>query len=161
MVPFKSIKCHDHFAGQVVQSRLSVGSYQGQMLLRIYDNMFLDSDQMAVYLSARPSPALFALIKFSLGSHRLRFETDMWLPVKPLTGQCICRHCDMNADSVQNEQHFLFARPLYALSGTMQQHTALFGPDQDNIHVFLERNADQMPLVAHYIHLCCSRQDVR
>ena len=27
------------------------------------DNMFFDSDQMAEYLSARPSPALFALIK--------------------------------------------------------------------------------------------------
>ena len=51
------------------------------------DNMFFDSDEMAEYLSARPSPALFALIKFRLGSHRLRVETDRWLPVKPPTGQ--------------------------------------------------------------------------
>ena len=69
------------------------------------DNMFFDSDQMAEYLSARPSPALFALIKFRLGSHRLRVETDRWLPVKPPTYQRICRHCDMNA--VENDQHLI------------------------------------------------------
>ena len=40
------------------------------------DMMFFDSDQMAKYLSARPSPALFALINFRLGSHRPRVETD-------------------------------------------------------------------------------------
>ena len=75
------------------------------------DNMFSDSDQMAEYLSARPSPALFALIKFRLRSHRLRVETDRWLPLKPPTGQCIRRHCDMNA--VENEQHFVFDWPTY------------------------------------------------
>ena len=34
------------------------------------DNMVFDSDQMAEYLSARPSPALalFALIKLKIGS---------------------------------------------------------------------------------------------
>ena len=64
-----------------------------------------------------------------------------------LAGQCIC--CDMNA--VENEQHFLFVCPLY--TGIRQQHTALFGPDQGSI-CLLECNADQMPLVAHYIHLC-------
>ena len=112
--------------------------------------MFFDSDQMAEYLSARPSPALFALIKFRLGLHRLRVETDRWLPVKPPTGQRICHHCDMNA--VENEQHFLFDCPPY--SGIRQQHTILFGPDQGSIRLFLERNADQIPLVAHYIHLC-------
>ena len=31
---FFSIKCHDHFAGQVVQSSLSVGLYQGKMFHR-------------------------------------------------------------------------------------------------------------------------------
>ena len=112
--------------------------------------MFFDSDQMAEYLSARPSTALFALIKFRLGSHRLRVETDRWLPVKPPTGHRICRHCDMNA--VENEQHFLFDCPLY--TGIRQQHTILFGPDQGSIRLVLERNADQIPLVAHYIHLC-------
>ena len=66
------------------------------------DNMFFDSDQMAEHLSARPSPALFAVIKFRLGSHRLRVETCRWLPVNPPIGQRICRHCDMNAV----EKHF-------------------------------------------------------
>ena len=47
----------------------------------------VDSDQMVEYLSARPSPAWFALIKFSLGSHRLRVETDRWPPVIPSIGQ--------------------------------------------------------------------------
>ena len=99
---------------------------------------------------ARPSPALFALIKFRLSSHRLRVETDRRLPVKTPLGQRICRHCNLNA--VVNEQHFLFDCPFY--SGIWQQHTALFGSDQGSIRLFLERNADQTPLVAHYIHLC-------
>ena len=68
------------------------------------ENMFWDSDQMAEYLSARPSPALFAFIKFRLGSHRLRVETDRWLIAKPPIGQRICRHCVMNV--VENEQRF-------------------------------------------------------
>ena len=55
----------------------------------------------------------------------------------------------MNA--VENEQHFLFYCPLY--TGIRQQHNALFGPDQGSIRLFLERNANQMPLVAHYMHL--------
>ena len=112
--------------------------------------MIFDSDQMAECLSARPSSALFALIKFRLGSHRLRGENDRWLPVKPPTGQRICCHCDMNA--VETEQHFLFYCRLY--TGIRQQHNAVFFPDQGSIRLFLERNADQMPLVAHYIHLC-------
>ena len=61
------------------------------------DNMFFDSGQMAE-LSARPSPALFALINLRLGWHRLRVETDKWLPVKLPTGlgqlERICRHND-------------------------------------------------------------------
>ena len=112
--------------------------------------MFFDSDQMAEYLSARPSPALFALIKFRLGLHRLRVETDRWLPVRPPIDQRICRHCNMNA--VENQQHLLFDWPLY--SGIWQQHTVLFGSDQGSIRLFLEHNADQTHLVAHYIHLC-------
>ena len=41
-------------------------------------------------------------------------------------------------------------------TGIRQQHTAKFGPDQleGSIRLFLERNADQMPLVAHYIYPC-------
>ena len=117
--------------------------------------MFIYSDQLAEYLSARPSPALFALIKFRLGSHRLRVETDRWLPVKPPTGQRICRQCDMNA--VENEQHFLFDCPLYI--GVGQKQTALFGADQGSIRLFLECNADQTPLSATSPVL--SRQDVR
>ena len=56
----------------------------------------------------------------------------------------------MNA--VENEQHFCFIALLIQASG--QQHNALFGPHQGSIRLFLERNSDQMPLVAHYIHLC-------
>ena len=75
----------------------------------LIDKTVFYSDQMAGYLSARPSAALFALIKFKLGSHRLRVETDRWLPVKPPIGQRICCHCYMNA--VEKEQHFLFDCP--------------------------------------------------
>ena len=119
----------------------------GEGLADKYSAKIFVSDQMAEYLSARPSPALFALIKFRLGSHRLRVETDRWLPRKPPIGKRICRHCVMNA--VENEQHFLFDRPFY--TGIRQQHTVLFGPDQGSIRLFLERNADRIPLVAHYI----------
>ncbi|KAA6424585.1 MAG: hypothetical protein FRX49_05794 [Trebouxia sp. A1-2] len=114
------------------------------------DNMFFDSDHMVPYLLSRPYPALFALIKFRLGSHWLRIETDRWLPVKPPKDQRICRHCDMNA--VEDEQHFLFHCPLY--NNIREQHTTLFGSEQGSIRLFLERSADQMSLVAHYFHLC-------
>ena len=56
----------------------------------------------------------------------------------------------MNA--IENEQHFLFDCPLYTC--IRQQHTVLFGPDQGSIRLCLEHNADQTPLVAHYIHQC-------
>ena len=42
---------------------------------------------------------------------------------------------------------FLFYLPLH--SGIRQQHTVLFGSDQGSMRLFLERNADQTPLVAH------------
>ncbi len=41
------------------------------------DNMFFDSNVMASYLrDIRPSASLFSLIKFKLGGHSLRVETD-------------------------------------------------------------------------------------
>ena len=58
----------------------------------------------------------------------------------------------MNA--VESEQHVLFECPHHTGINIRQQHTALFGSDQGSIRLFLERNADQMPLVTHYIHLC-------
>ncbi|DBA85819.1 TPA: hypothetical protein ACH3X1_005371 [Trebouxia sp. C0004] len=43
------------------------------------DNMFFDSNGMASYLrDIRPSASLFSLIKFRLGGHSLRVETDRW-----------------------------------------------------------------------------------
>ncbi len=48
------------------------------------DNMFFDSYIMAPYLrDIRPSASLFSLIKFRLGAHSLRVETDRWLRPKP------------------------------------------------------------------------------
>ncbi len=48
------------------------------------DNMFFDSNIMAPYLrDIRPSASLFSLIKFRLGAHSLRVETDRWLRPKP------------------------------------------------------------------------------
>ena len=88
-------------------------------------------------------------MKFRLGSHRLRIETDRWLPVIPPQDQSICRHCDTTA--VEDEQHFLFDCPPY--KGIREQHTVLFGSDQGSIRL-LERNANQMCLVAHHIQLC-------
>ena len=69
MIPFQY---GTHFAGQVVQSVCQSDLTKVEYFI---DNMFFDSDQMAEYLSARPSPVLFAFIKFRLGSHRLRVET--------------------------------------------------------------------------------------
>ena len=70
--------------------------------------------------------------------------------MKSPIGQRICRHCVMNA--VETKQHFLFDCPLY--TGIRQQHTVLFGADHGSIRLLIERNADQIPLLAHYIHLC-------
>ena len=101
--------------------------------------MLFDLDKMPPQLSARPSPALFALINFRLGSHRLslRVETDRWLPVRlPSISASVCRR-DLNA--VEDEQHFLFDCPLQ--KEIKEQHTVLFGPDQGSICLFLLRNA--------------------
>ena len=114
------------------------------------DNMHFDSDKMAPYLLARPSPALFSLIKFRLGAHWLRVETDRWLASKPPRDRRICQHCHMQA--VEDEQHFLFDCPLYKT--IREQYAFLFGQDQGSIRLFLERNADQMSSFAQYIHLC-------
>ena len=74
------------------------------------DNMFFDSNVVASYLrDIRPSASLFALIKFRLGGHSLRVETDRWLRPKPPREQRVCRHCSMQA--VEDEQHFLFDLP--------------------------------------------------
>ena len=114
------------------------------------DSMYFDSDQIAPYLNARPSPAMFAFIKFRLGSHRLRVELDRWVVPKPPREQRICRHCDSLA--AEDEAHFLFDCPLY--NTIRDNHSSLFGHDHGNIRLFLERNVDRMPSVAHYIHLC-------
>ena len=114
------------------------------------DNMHFDSDKLAPYLQARPSPDLFSLVKFRLGAHWLRVETDRWLPSKPPRDKRVCQHCHM--DTVEDEQHFLFDCSLYR--HIRDQHAFLFGTDQGSIRLFLERNADQMTSVAHYIHLC-------
>ena len=74
------------------------------------NNMSFDSNVMASYLrDIRPSASLFSLIKFRLGGHSLRVETDRWLRHKPPREQRVCRHCSMQA--VEDEQHFLFDLP--------------------------------------------------
>ena len=83
----------------------------------------------AEYLSARPSPALFAFIKFRLGTHRLKVETDRRLLMILPIGPRICCHRNMNA--AEDEQHYLFHCPFW------QQHTVLFGSDQGSIRLFL------------------------
>ena len=117
------------------------------------DNMFFDSDQMAPYLSVLPPTApLFALIKFRLGAHVLRVETDRWLVPKPPRESRLCRHCAMQV--VEDEQHFLFDCPFYSI--IRGQHFPLFGSafHQRDIRLFFEANADQLSLVATHLHLC-------
>ena len=117
------------------------------------DNMFFDSDHMASYLGALPPSApLFALIKFRLGAHVLRIETDRWLVPTPPRESRICCHCAMQA--VEDEQHFLFDCPFYSV--IRGQHFSLFGSafHQRDIRLFFEANTDQLPLVARHIHLC-------
>ena len=114
------------------------------------DTMHFDSDKMATYLQARPSPALFSLINFRLGAHWLRVEIGRWLPSKPPRDKLICQHCHMQA--VEDEQHFLFDCPLY--TQIREQHDFLLGLDHGSIRLLLKRNAAQMSGVAQYIHLC-------
>ncbi len=88
------------------------------------DNMFFDSNVMAPYLcSTRPNPSLFSLIKFRLGSHSLRVETDRWLRPKPPREQRVCRHCSMQA---VEDEHFLLDCPFYSI--IRGQHFSFFGP---------------------------------
>ena len=100
----------------------------------------------------RPSASLFSLIKFRLGGHSLRVETDRWLRPKPPREQRICRHCSMQA--VEDEQHFLFDCPFYSIF--RGQHFSLFGPNyqQWDLRLFFEQNSHQVDFVAHHIHLC-------
>ena len=43
------------------------------------DNMFFDSNVMASYIrDIGPSASLFSFMKFRLGGHSLRGETDRW-----------------------------------------------------------------------------------
>ena len=58
------------------------------------DNMRFDSDEMAPYWH---SLALFSLMKFELGSHWLKIETDKWLPLGPPRDERSCQHCHMQA----------------------------------------------------------------
>ncbi len=117
------------------------------------DNMFFDSNVMASYLrDIRPSASLFSFIKFRLGGHSLRVETDRWLRPKQPREQRICRHCSMQA--VEDEQHFLFDCPFYSF--IRGQHFSLFGPNyqQRDLRLFFEQNSHQLGFVAHHIHLC-------
>ena len=115
-------------------------------------NMFFDSDVIASYLrDIRSSASLFSL-KFRLGGHSLRVETDRWLRPKPPREQRICRHCSMQA--VEDEQHFLFDCPFYSI--IRGQHFSVLGPNyqQRDLRHFFEQNSHQLGFVAHHIHLC-------
>ena len=105
-------------------------------------NMFFDSDVIASYLrDIRSSASLFSL-KFRLGGHSLRVETDRWLRPKPPREQRICRHCSMQA--VEDEQHFLFDCPFYSI--IRGQHFSLFGSNyqQRDLRLFFEQNSHQL-----------------
>ena len=101
----------DTWFSEVCQSSSKVQSY--------LDNMHFDSGKTAPDLHSRPSPAFFALIKFGLGSHWLKVETDRWLPSRPPRDERIWQHCHMQA--VEDEQHFLFDCPLY--TAIREQHS--------------------------------------
>lgn len=117
------------------------------------DNMYFDSFNMAPYLSSmRPGGPLFSLIKFRLGGHTLRIETDRWVHPKPPREQRVCRFCHTGA--VEDEQHFLFDCPFYSI--IRGQHFPLFGPSSHHrdIRLFFERNSGQLGLVARHIDMC-------
>ena len=118
------------------------------------DNMFFDSNVMASYLrDIRPSAALFAPIKFRLGGHSLRVETDRWLRPKPVREQRIGRHCSTQA--FEHEQHFLFDCPFHSII-IRGQHFSLFGSNyqQRDIRLFFKQNSHQLVFVAHHSDLC-------
>ncbi len=117
-------------------------------------DMSFDSNVMASYIrDIRPSASLFSFIKFRLGSHSLRDETDRWLRPKPPRDQRVCCHCSMQA--VEDEQHFLFD-PFYSI--IRGQHFSLFGPNYQQrdilIRLSVEQNSHHLGFVAHHIHLC-------
>ena len=80
------------------------------------DKMFDDSNVMASYRhNIRSSALLFPLIKFKLGGHLLRVETNRWLRPHPFEGQGVCRHCCMQA--VSDEQHSFLTAIFYGIIG--------------------------------------------
>ena len=94
---------------------------------------------MASYLGElRPEAPMFDLIKFRVGGHSLRVETDRWLHPKPPREQRLCRCC--NTGAVEDEQHFLFDCPYYA--SFRGQHFSLFGDafHQGDIRLFSRQN---------------------
>ena len=54
--------------------------------------------------------------------------------------------------AVEVEQHFLFDCPVY--TAVRERRSFLLGYDHGSIRLCLECNADQMPSIAGYIHLC-------
>ena len=68
----------------------------------------------------RPEAPLFDLIKFRLGGHCVRVETDRWLRPEVPKCQRICRCCTTRA--VEDEQHFLFDCPFHASISLVARH---------------------------------------
>ena len=117
------------------------------------DNMFFDTFELAPYLKElRPECSLFSLIKFRLGGHTLRVETDRWIHPSPPREQRVCCFCHSGA--VEDEQHFLFDCSFYSI--IRGQHFSLFGgaSHQRDIRLFFEQNSGQLGLVARHIDLC-------
>jgi len=109
--PFSLANAEEHLGNKWVHGICQSSATKVSFFM---DNIFFDSNVMASCLrNIRPSASLFSLIKFRLGGHSLRVETDRWLRPKSPREQRVCRHCSMQA--VEDEQHFVFDCPFYSI----------------------------------------------
>jgi len=91
----------------------------------------------APYLRATmPRRRLTALTRFRTSSHRLRVETDRYLPLRPVREARTCRLCDSGC--VEDEQHVTFGCQHTALQQLRGAYPSLFeGNDGHNLATFL------------------------
>ena len=100
--------------------------------------------EAAPYLRATmPRRRLTALARFRTGSHRLRVETDRYLPSRPAREARTCRLCDSGC--VEDEHHVIFGCQHAALQDLRGAYPLLFeGNDGQDMPTFLQGPQNQV-----------------
>ena len=100
--------------------------------------------EAAPYLRATmPRRRLTALSRFRTSSHRLRVETDRYLPSRPAREVRTCRLCDSGC--VEDEHHVTFGCQHATLQQLRESYSQLFeGNDGQDLGAFLQGPQNQV-----------------